>query len=112
MSIALSLAKENSVELNFEKILYPVGVRESQKGQRLYAALSKLGKTFVTTNYMSGSTKPSIHPRHPLSLCPAYREQRSPPGPSSTRLMIWSSIILRGRIPSFASTVPCESLRA
>lgn len=51
MSIALSLAKENSVELNFEKILYPIGTRESQKGQRLYAALSKLGKTFVTTNY-------------------------------------------------------------
>jgi hypothetical protein len=51
MSIALNLAKENGVEINFDKILYPVGVRESQKGQRLYAALSKLGKTFVTTNY-------------------------------------------------------------
>jgi hypothetical protein len=51
MSIALSLAKENSVELNFEKILYPGGARDSQRGQRLYAALSKLGKTFVTTNY-------------------------------------------------------------
>jgi hypothetical protein len=51
MSIALSLAKENFVELNFEKILYPGGSRESHKGQRLYAALSKLGKAFVTTNY-------------------------------------------------------------
>jgi hypothetical protein len=51
MSIALSLARENSIELNFERILYPVGARESQKGQRLYAAMSKLGKTFVTTNY-------------------------------------------------------------
>ena len=51
ISIALTLAKENSVELNFEKILYPLGARESQKGQRLCAALSKLGKRFVTTNY-------------------------------------------------------------
>jgi SIR2-like domain len=51
MSIALSLAKEKALELNFEKIPYPFGARESQKGQRLYAALSKLGKTFVTTNY-------------------------------------------------------------
>jgi len=51
MSVALNLAKENSVEIDFDEILYPVGARESQKGRRLYAALAKLGKTYVTTNY-------------------------------------------------------------
>jgi hypothetical protein len=51
MSIALSLQKENSVEIDFEKLLYPSGVRDGIKGQRLYTALSRFGKTFVTTNY-------------------------------------------------------------
>jgi hypothetical protein len=50
-SIALSLEKNNSVKINFEHLLYPSGVKDGIKGQRLYAALSKLGKTFVTTNY-------------------------------------------------------------
>jgi hypothetical protein len=51
MSIALSLEKDNSVEINYENLLYPSGVKDGIKGQRLYSALSKLGKTFVTTNY-------------------------------------------------------------
>ena len=34
-----------------ERILYPRGDDLHPKGRRLYEALSKLGKTFVTTNY-------------------------------------------------------------
>jgi hypothetical protein len=51
MSIALNLQKNHAVEINFEKLLYPTGAKDSLKGQRLYSALSRLGKTFVTTNY-------------------------------------------------------------
>ena len=51
MSIALSLQKTHGTPINFEKLLYPSGRKDDLKGQRLYAALSKLGKTFVTTNY-------------------------------------------------------------
>jgi SIR2-like domain len=51
MSIALSLERTHTTPINFERLLYPSGNKDSVKGQRLYAALSRLGKTFVTTNY-------------------------------------------------------------
>lgn len=51
LSIALGLAKKHNLPIDFDKILYPRGVATSPKGRRLYDALSKLGKTFVTTNY-------------------------------------------------------------
>jgi hypothetical protein len=51
MSIALSLQKSHSIPLDFEALLYPTGKKDNVKGQKLYGALSKLGRTFVTTNY-------------------------------------------------------------
>jgi hypothetical protein len=51
LSIALSLQKTHGTPINFEKLLYPSGKKDDDNGQRLYAALSRLGKIFVTTNY-------------------------------------------------------------
>jgi hypothetical protein len=50
LSIALSLQRAHDTPIDFEKLLYPPGSTNAN-GRRLYAALSTLGKTFVTTNY-------------------------------------------------------------
>jgi SIR2-like domain len=51
LSIARGLQREHNLPINFSAILYPDGRNTNPKGRRLYEALSKLGKTFVTTNY-------------------------------------------------------------
>jgi hypothetical protein len=51
LSIALGLERKHNIPIDYEKILYPRGAENSPKGRRLYDALSRLGKTFVTTNY-------------------------------------------------------------
>lgn len=51
LSIALGLAHEHKLPIDFEGILYPSGRNNNLNGRRLYQALSKLGTTFVTTNY-------------------------------------------------------------
>jgi hypothetical protein len=51
LSIARALQHEHNLPIEFGGILYPSGRNTNAKGRRLYEALSKLGKTFVTTNY-------------------------------------------------------------
>jgi SIR2-like domain len=51
LSIALALQREHNLPINFDEILYPNGRNTNPKGRKLYEALSRLGKTFVTTNY-------------------------------------------------------------
>jgi hypothetical protein len=51
LSLAMGFQKEHRLRIDFENVLHPDGRRDSPKGRRLYEALSKLGKTFVTTNY-------------------------------------------------------------
>jgi hypothetical protein len=51
LSIARALQREHNLPIEFDGILYPNGRNTNAKGRRLYEALSKLGKTFVTTNY-------------------------------------------------------------
>ncbi len=51
LSIALSLQNEHQTPIDFKKVLYPTERKNNAKGRRLYENLSKLGKTFVTTNY-------------------------------------------------------------
>jgi len=51
LSIALNVAKVSNTPLNFQELLHPSGKKDNADGQRLYAALSTLGKIFVTTNY-------------------------------------------------------------
>jgi hypothetical protein len=51
LSIALGLQREHNLPIKFDAILYPDGRNTNPKGRRLYEALSKLGKIFVTTNY-------------------------------------------------------------
>jgi hypothetical protein len=51
LSIAKGLQDEHDIPIKFEEILQPSGWQENAKGKQLYESLSKLGKTFVTTNY-------------------------------------------------------------
>jgi len=66
LSIALALQTEHKMPIDFRKVLYPSGRKDNAKGRRLYEILSKLGKTFVTTNYdewldtMIGASAPLV----------------------------------------------------
>lgn len=51
LSLARSLERDNSVSIEFRKLLHPKERRENANGVRLYNSLFKLGRTFVTTNY-------------------------------------------------------------
>lgn len=51
LSIARGLQDEHGVPIDFRKLLHPSGRIDDPKGRQLYGSLSKLGKTFVTTNY-------------------------------------------------------------
>ncbi len=50
LSLARSLAKEHGPPVNFQGLLHP-SCRSHPEGMRLYGSLSRLGRTFVTTNY-------------------------------------------------------------
>ena len=50
LSLARSLAKDHGLPVDYQKLLHPNG-RTSADGLRLYGSLSRLGRTFVTTNY-------------------------------------------------------------
>lgn len=51
LSLACALEEEHKIAIDFRKLLHPRDRGEEPKGRRRYASLSKLGKTFVTTNY-------------------------------------------------------------
>jgi hypothetical protein len=51
LSIALALQAEHQIQIDFRRIVHRRERTEHAIGCRLYSHLSKLGKTFVTTNY-------------------------------------------------------------
>ncbi len=51
LSLARSLERQHNLSIDFSSVLYPNDGLSNPKGIRLYSALAKLGKTFVTTNY-------------------------------------------------------------
>ena len=51
LSLASALQKKHNIPIDFSKILHPTGQIDGLAGKRLFASLSQLGKTFVTTNY-------------------------------------------------------------
>ena len=51
LSIALALQKRTGVRINFRDLLHQTPREDHDTGKRLYSYLSKIGKTFVTTNY-------------------------------------------------------------
>lgn len=51
LSIAKGLEVEHKSPIDFRALIHPLGRNSDQKGRELYGSLSKLGKTFVTTNY-------------------------------------------------------------
>ena len=76
LSIARVLEREHQVNIDYKKILYPSGQYNSKEGRDLYSHLSKLGTTFVTTNYdewLDTSIEgpgPSLHPHTNPSAAP------------------------------------------
>lgn len=50
LSVALDLAKQHNLPIDFEKLLTPSGANK-KIGDAVYTNLSRLAKTFVTTNY-------------------------------------------------------------
>lgn len=66
LSIALGLQEKHGSPIDFSRLLHPPGQEgeeSSKKGQRLFAGLSRLGRTFVTTNYDQWLDKPLTVPR-------------------------------------------------
>jgi hypothetical protein len=51
LSIARGLEAEHRLAIDYDKIINPTGAYDNEHGRRLYAALARLGQTFVTTNY-------------------------------------------------------------
>jgi hypothetical protein len=51
LSIARGIQAENGLTLDYAKLIDPVEGYENETGRRLYRGLSRLGQTFVTTNY-------------------------------------------------------------
>lgn len=51
LAIALALRAEHEIAIDFRQILHRKLRTEHKMGCRLYSCLSRLGKTFVTTNY-------------------------------------------------------------
>lgn len=51
LSLAKMLERENNATIDYERLLHPKDWRNHPKGVRLYTALFKLAKTYVTTNY-------------------------------------------------------------
>ena len=51
LSIALALQHQSGISLNFRDLLHPQPRHLHDDGLRAYSHLSRLGKTFVTTNY-------------------------------------------------------------
>jgi hypothetical protein len=54
LSIAFALQAESKIPIDFRALLHRQERREYAIGRRLYADLSKLGRTFVSTNYDEG----------------------------------------------------------
>ena len=51
LSIALALQDQTGIQIDFRHLLHRKPRDEHENGRRLYAHLSNLGKSFVTTNY-------------------------------------------------------------
>jgi len=51
LSIARGLEAEHHIPIDFRALLHPSGKNTNSKGRELYGSLSRLGSTFVTTNY-------------------------------------------------------------
>ena len=85
LTIALGLQRRHNLPIKFDAILYPDGRNTNPKGRRLYEALSKFGKTFVTTNYDRPQTL--FKRRAHATPCGAIRAAVGPflDGPPSAR---------------------------
>lgn len=51
LSLAVGMQDEWRIKIDFRKLLHPVERKDHTVGRRLYGILSKLARTFVTTNY-------------------------------------------------------------
>jgi hypothetical protein len=51
LSIARALQQRHNADVDFKTLIHQTPRHDKEKGRRLYDSLSRLSKTFVTTNY-------------------------------------------------------------
>ena len=64
LSVALELEKQHKLKIDFEKLLAPSKVKRNI-GEKIYANLSKMATTFITTNYDNWLDQLPQVPFHP-----------------------------------------------
>jgi SIR2-like domain len=77
LSIALGMQTTTNLPINFRQLLTPTNGYDNVMGRRIYGVLSKLAKTFITTNYDQwldieipfGETD-SLEPKEPAATTP------------------------------------------
>lgn len=80
LSIAISLKEKANIPINFRDLLHQVPLDKHEDGRRIYSYLSKLGRTFVTTNYDTWLDKEILYPSPPLT------EPRTDPAPKHRKI--------------------------
>jgi len=82
LSLARSMEREHKLQIDFKKVLYQSGSLGDPKGQRLYRALSRLGMTFVTTNYDEWLDSSPPAPAPLVAGGPPPTASATPPAPN------------------------------
>jgi hypothetical protein len=82
LSLARSMERDHKLQIDFRKVLYGSGGLGNPKGQRLYRALSRLGKTFVTTNYDEWLDSSPPAPAPLVAGGPPPTASATPPAPN------------------------------
>ena len=80
LSIAISLKEKANIPINFGDLLHQVPLDKHEDGRRIYSYLSKLGRTFVTTNYDTWLDQEILYPSPPLT------EPRTDPAPKYRKI--------------------------
>lgn len=81
LSVALDLEKQHALPIEFKKLLEPSSADKKKIGVDVYANLSKLATTFVTTNYddwLDQNPPPPFQANEPLSLSKPLDTSRHP----------------------------------
>ena len=62
LSMALGLAEQHRTPIDFETLIQAPNWRNHAEGQKVYSELSRLGQTFITTNYDQWLDKEIVFP--------------------------------------------------
>lgn len=82
LSFAKILERQHGLPIDFKSVLYQNDGLSDKKGLRLYLALAKLGKTFVTTNYDEWLDSNLATPLQQVAEGPEQATTATQPAPS------------------------------